>query len=91
MNAHINHDLPFALEQTNQELGVDPAHGSPAHRDFNKVNDLLEGVLPRALEFLATGLLGEIAQDSGKIGRILAMWSVRKAPIPGGRTQTYWN
>lgn len=79
MNAHINHDLPFALEQTNKELHVDPDLGSPEHQDFEQVNNLLEDVLPRALEFLATGVLGEIAQDSGKIGQMLAIWNVRKA------------
>ena len=79
MNAHINHDLPFALEQTNQELNVDPGHDSPEHDDFEQVNNLLENVLPNALEVLATGIVGEIAQDSGKIGRLLAMWSVRTA------------
>ena len=79
MNAHINRDLPFALEQTNNQLHVDPNQGSPEHLDFEEVNNLLEAVLPRALEFLATGILGEIAQDSGKIGQMLAIWNVRKA------------
>jgi hypothetical protein len=83
MNAHINHDLPFALEQTNKELNVDPGHSSPEHDDFEQVNNLLESVLPNALEFLAAGILGQIAQDSGKIGRLLAMWNVRKARDTG--------
>ena len=83
MNAHINHDLPFALEQANKELNVDPRHTSPEHADFEQVNNLLESVLPNALEFLATGILGQIAQDSGKIGRLLAMWNVRKARDTG--------
>ena len=34
MNAHINHDLPFALEQTNNQLHVDPDQGSPEHQGF---------------------------------------------------------
>ena len=79
MNAHINHDLPFALELTNNQLNVDPDQGSPEHQDFEQVNNLLEAVMPQALEFLATGILGEIAQDSGKIGQMLAIWNVRKA------------
>lgn len=83
MNAHINHDLPFALEQANKDLNVDPGHASPEHADFEQVNNLLESVLPNALEFLATGILGQIAQDSGKIGRLLAMWNVRKARDTG--------
>jgi hypothetical protein len=79
MNAHINHDLPFALVQTNNEFGLEPDLASPEHSDFQRVNDILETLLPEVLEFLATGILGELAQDSGKVGRILAMWSVRKA------------
>lgn len=79
MNAHINHDLPIALVQANNELGLEPDLNSPQHADFEKINEILEAALPQALEFLATGLLGEIAQDSGKIGRLLALWSVRKA------------
>ena len=79
MNAHINHDLPIALVQTNEELGLNPDLNSREHSDFQQVNNILEAVLPDALQFLATGILGEIAQDSGKIGRVLAMWNVRKA------------
>ncbi|HJR05779.1 MAG TPA: DUF5995 family protein [Pyrinomonadaceae bacterium] len=79
MNAHINHDLPIALVQANNDFGIEPDLNSPQHDDFEKINLILEVALPQALEFLATGLLGEIAQDSGKIGRLLALWSVRKA------------
>jgi hypothetical protein len=79
MNAHINHDLPIALVQANNELGIEPDLNSPQHDDFEKINLILEATLPQSLEFLATGLLGEIAQDSGKIGSLLALWSVRKA------------
>jgi hypothetical protein len=79
MNAHINHDLPIALVQANNELGIEPDLNSPQHDDFEKINLILEAALPQSLEFLATGLLGEIAQDSGKIGSLLALWSVRKA------------
>lgn len=79
MNAHINHDLALALLQTNAELHLNPGLLSPEHADYERVNDLLEAVLPKALEFLATGLLGEIAQSTGKIGRLLAIWNVRAA------------
>lgn len=43
------------------------------------MNWLLEAVLPQALEFLATGILGDLAQDTGKIGRLLAIWNIRAA------------
>jgi hypothetical protein len=57
MYAHINHDLPFALEQTNEQHDVDPDHRSPKRSDFKEVNNIREAVLPRALEFLAYGNL----------------------------------
>ncbi len=79
MNAHINHDLALALLQTDDELHLTPALQSPEHDDFEQVNGLLEEVLPSALNFLATGIVGELAQDTGKVGRLLAVWDVRAA------------
>jgi Family of unknown function (DUF5995) len=79
MNAHINHDLPLALLQTNDELHVTPGLQSPEHDDYEHVNGLLEQVLPSALNFLAAGIVGELAQDTGKVGRLLAIWNVRAA------------
>jgi hypothetical protein len=55
------------------------AAGTAEHQDYQHVNDLLEAVLPQALTLLATGLLGELAQDTGKIGKLLAVWNVRVA------------
>ncbi|MGD0222185.1 MAG: DUF5995 family protein [Terriglobia bacterium] len=79
MNAHINHDLALALLQTDTELNLTPGKTSPEHDDFEHVNGILEAVLPEALEFLATGILGDLAEDSEKIGRLLAIWNVRAA------------
>jgi hypothetical protein len=79
MNAHINHDLALALLQTDDELQLTPGLNSPEHDDYESVNGLLESVLPTALQVLATGIVGELAQDTGKIGRFLAIWNVRVA------------
>jgi len=79
MNAHINHDLALALLQTDAELNLVPDDASPEHDDYERVNGLLETVLPQALQFLATGILGELAQDTGKIGKFLAIWDMRAA------------
>ena len=79
MNAHINHDLSLALLQTNAELQRLPSPKGPEHDDFEAINGILEAVLPRALAFLATGILGAVVQDTGKIGRLLAIWKVRAA------------
>lgn len=79
MNAHINHDLALALLQTAADMAVTPLDSGPEHADYETVNGLLETVLPQALTFLATGILGEAAQDTGEIGRYLAIWNVRVA------------
>jgi len=80
MNAHINHDLSLALLQTNAALNLAPVKGGPEHRDFEAVNDILESVVPQTLDVLAEGsILGEIAQDTGMVGQLLAIWNVRQA------------
>ena len=79
VNAHINHDLPLALLTTDADLDLLPALHSAEHQDYEAVNTLLDAVLPTALTVLATDTLGMLAQDTGKIGRVLAFWNVRKA------------
>jgi hypothetical protein len=79
MNAHINHDLALALLQTDSDMNIVPALQSPEHDDYESVNGLLEQVLPKALTVLATGIAGQLAQDTGKIGQLLAIWNIRAA------------
>jgi hypothetical protein len=79
MNAHINHDLSLALLATDQQMNLEPAEGSPQHVDYEAVNGLLNTVMPSALEMLASGVLGGLAQDTGKVGRILAFWDMCRA------------
>lgn len=79
MNAHINHDLALALLQADDDLQVTPGLNSPEHDDYERVNGLLKTVMPAALQTLATGIVGELAQDTGKIGRFLAIWDIEVA------------
>lgn len=79
MNAHINHDLALALLATDQEFGATPAAGSAQQLDFEAVNGLLQSVMPQVLTMLAVDVLGMAAQDTGKIGRLLAFWDICKA------------
>lgn len=79
MNAHINHDLALALLATDQQLNLVPDLGSPEHEDFLIVNDLLNSLMPQTLSMLATDTLGVLAQDTGKIGRLLAFWNICEA------------
>jgi hypothetical protein len=79
MNAHINHDLALALLATDAEFNIVPAPGSAEFADYQSVNGLLNTVMPSALTMLATDTLGVIAQDTGKIGRLLAFWNICRA------------
>jgi hypothetical protein len=79
MNAHINHDLALALLATDEQMSLVPDDPSPQHLDYLAVNRLLNTVTPSALQMLATGVLGELAQDAGKVGRLLAFWNMCRA------------
>lgn len=79
VNAHINHDLPLAVVQTCQDMQITPDRGSPEYRDYETVNGILNEVEPQALSILATGIIGEVAEDLNVLGRLLAMWNVQTA------------
>jgi hypothetical protein len=79
MNAHINHDLALALLATDTQANVIPAPGSPQYVDYQAVNGLLNTLMPSTLTMLATDTLGVLAQDTGKVGRLLAFWDICKA------------
>jgi len=76
MNAHINHDLALALLETNSELGITPSLNGPEQTDYLSVNELLKTLMPAALNMLATDTLCLVAEDTGKIGRLLAFWDI---------------
>jgi hypothetical protein len=79
MNAHINHDLAQALTDTGSALNVTPAPDGPEHADYQSVNTLLNNLIPATLAMLASDALGVIAQDTGKVGRLLAFWNICRA------------
>jgi hypothetical protein len=83
MNAHINHDLAQALvaSYSASGIGLDAALelDSPQHADFETVNSLLKALMPQVLTELATDTLGVLAEDTGKVGRVLAFWDMCKA------------
>ena len=79
INAHINHDLPIALVQTGKELRISPQRGTPELRDFEKVNSILEVVMENTKQYIATGIVGLLDEDLGRLDDRIANWSVRKA------------
>jgi hypothetical protein len=79
MNAHINRDLAMALLAADAAMNVVPAADSLEHADYEAVNGLLNTVMPAALTMLAKDTLGVLAQDTGKVGRLLAFWDICQA------------
>jgi hypothetical protein len=79
MNAHINHDLALALLAIDEDTNVVPGPTGPQHVDYQLVNTLLNSVMPSALRMMATDTLGVLAEDTGKVGRLLAFWDICQA------------
>ncbi|CAN5537707.1 hypothetical protein BH20ACT17_BH20ACT17_05080 [soil metagenome] len=61
MNAHINYDLALALIATCKEFAIGLDEGSPQHRDYIVVNELLERVQEAIKERFATGVIAPIS------------------------------
>lgn len=93
MNAHINHDLPIALVRTCEELGVEPADGSPQHSDFERVNGLLAEVEGQVAGWFETGLIADIVDVTPKdVDNALAMWSIVDArDLAWSHAQLLWH
>ncbi len=77
MAAHINHDLPIALVNTCEELGMAPADDSAVHRDYQRVDALLALVETQVAGWFDTGLIADIEDVTPKkTDEALAMWSL---------------
>ena len=79
MNAHINHDLAFALIQTCEELGRAPRDDSPEHRDFTSINRLLREVEEKVDQDFSDGIIGRVDLALGSADELATMWKITKA------------
>jgi len=79
MNAHINHDLCLALVETFSERGLEPKRGSPQHRDYLRINELLERVQDDVKQRFERGLLGVVDEALGRVDDLVASWKVARA------------
>jgi Family of unknown function (DUF5995) len=90
MNAHINRDLPIALEATCQARKVAPEQGTPQQRDFRRVNPLLERVEGRVKEELLTAALAQVDLALGNVDDVIAMWVERARETAWANAETLW-
>jgi hypothetical protein len=79
MNAHINRDLPVALDQTFAATGVAPSDESPQHADFERVNALLAATEKQVKEGYLDGLARTLDAEFDGVDDVVAMWSVTAA------------
>ena len=79
MNAHINRDLPLAVVQTCEELGLELRRPGPEHADFLAVNALLVETEERVKREFLTGNLAIADDVLGEVDDVIAMWNVERA------------
>jgi len=79
MNAHINRDLALALCDTWLTRGEAPSKGSPAHRDYLKINAILRTIEGDVKRWFSTGFIGAIDEALGDVDDLAALWSIERA------------
>ena len=79
MNAHINNDLPWALMQTWDELGLDVETHTAEYRDYLLVNEILDNAQAEVRRTLERGFLRWLDRVLGKLDDLVASFSVARA------------
>ena len=75
VNAHINHDLPFAIVRT----GAAPVHGDPHYADYTALNSTLSARIDVAKTELHLRLLGDLLPPVAHLEDAIAAFSVTAA------------
>jgi Family of unknown function (DUF5995) len=79
MNAHISHDLAFAVVHTCREVGVVPEADSPEHTDFTVTNRVLEHAAGEIKSWFSTGIIATIDDLGGQVDDGFAMFGIHTA------------
>jgi hypothetical protein len=79
INAHINHDLPLAVDATCQETDTAPSHDSPQYADYTGVNSTLDSLIELAKKTLMVRLLGDALPPVSHLEDTIGAWSVTAA------------
>jgi Family of unknown function (DUF5995) len=76
MNAHINHDLPFAIVSTSKSKNTVPRHGTPQYNDYTALNTTLDGLINVAKKELNVRLLGDPLPAASHLEDLIAAWDL---------------
>lgn len=79
MNAHISHDLPFAVVSTCREMALVPDDGTPEHGDFTRTNDVLDAATPEIKGWFINGVVARLDELGGRLDDGFAMFGIHLA------------
>ncbi|HXH80950.1 DUF5995 family protein [Nocardioides sp.] len=79
MNAHISHDLPFAVVATCRELGVVPDEDTPEHLDYTQTNEVLAEASVEIKSWFSTGAVATLDELGGRVDDGFAMFGIHLA------------
>lgn len=79
IHAHINRDLACAVVRACERTGCAPRLGSPEHRDYLRVNEILDAVEVRAMQRLATGSIRRVVDAINPLDRIAVVAVLARA------------
>ena len=79
MNAHISHDLPFAVVNTCRELDVVPRDDTPEYADYTATNRILAEASETIKGWFITGMMARLDQASGRIDDAFEMFGIHAA------------
>ena len=76
VNAHINHDLPLAIDQTSRANNTRPTHGTPQYNDYTSLNATLSTLIDEAKKTLHVRLLGDALPPVSHVEDAIASWNL---------------
>jgi hypothetical protein len=92
INAHINHDLPQAIDATCQATKTTPRRGSQQYNDYTTLNATLDRLIDSAKNELHVRLLGDALPPVSHLEDTLAAWSVSAAREAAWRNaEIFWS
>lgn len=92
MNAHISHDLAFAVVDTCHEIGAVPLDECAEHADFTRTNEVLADAAEVVKTWFLTGVVAEIDEIGGRLDDGLAMFAIHLARAAAWQTsEVLWN
>jgi hypothetical protein len=76
MNAHINHDLPFAIVATCRAGNIAPQHGTPQYNDYTALDTTLDSLIDTAKKQLNVRLPGDPLPAVSHLEDLIAAWNL---------------